>query len=163
MHKTRIVLSLVLLCLLAGCGYGFSHGQSALPENRRTMFIVEVDNPTSYSWMESRIRSLLRDEVTRRGVGQWTSREKAKALITIDIERYYRQADVTGQKEETLQSIAVITFEGIVRSSINGEVLWRSGSISQEWPFAPGDEDEADKKVTELAIRRLVNRMTSGF
>ncbi|GAB7021855.1 LPS assembly lipoprotein LptE [Salidesulfovibrio brasiliensis] len=163
MIRIRFLIACMLLCVLGGCGYGFSHGQSALPEDRRTLFIVEVDNPTPYSWVEPRIRSLLRDEITRRGVGEWTSREQAKGLITIEIDRYYRRSDVTGEKEETLQSVATITFEAIVRSSVDGRVMWRSGDISQEWPFAPGEGDEADQKVTELAVRRLVDRMTTGF
>lgn len=163
MLRFRLPAAFMLLFLLAGCGYGFSHGQSVLPEDKRTMAIVEVKNPAPLSWLEPRLRSLLRDEVTRRGIGQWSSHDKAKSLVTIDVKEYFRRSSVTGTQEETLQDEARITFECIIRSSVDGTVIWRSGSLTQVWKYTPGNEDEADKTVTELAIRRLADRMSNDF
>ncbi|WP_018124366.1 LPS assembly lipoprotein LptE [Desulfovibrio oxyclinae] len=163
MHFFRNALLLLTLLAVAGCGYGFSRGKSVLPEQYRTLAIAEVKNPAPLSWLEPRVRSLLRDEVTRRGLAEWASGERADALITIEIEKYYRRASVTGEDEETLQSDAKFVFEGIIRSSVDGSVIWRSGTISQDWPFQAGEEDEADAKVTELGIRRLADRMANDF
>ncbi|MBG0789407.1 MAG: hypothetical protein H0S80_02800 [Desulfovibrionaceae bacterium] len=158
--------ALFLLLVLAGCsGYHFGEGDSSvLDPEYRTIAIEDVNNPTTLSWLEPEVRKLLRDELNRRGTITWTDdRARADALITIDITRYNRPTAVAGRREETLRSEAIFEFEAHIRSSRSGEVLWRSGRMSQTWPFFTGDEAEADAEVTRLGIRRLADRMTQNY
>ncbi|WP_319469048.1 LPS assembly lipoprotein LptE [uncultured Pseudodesulfovibrio sp.] len=164
MKYFRYIL-LTLPLLLAACGYGFGEqGQSVLSEQDRTLAIAEVKNPTTISWLEPRIRRILRDELTRRGIVKWVdSRSQADALITINIEKFYRPTTVSGEKDQTLQSSANFVFSAEIKSATDGSVLWNSGSISQSWPFFSGQEAEADKEVTLLGIRRLADRMSQNY
>lgn len=153
----------LLLLSLGGCGYGYSRGQSVLPEDKRKLAIVEIINPAPLSWLEPRLRSLIRDEVTRRGIATWAAPDKADALMTIDIERYYRRSSVTGQDEETLLSTATISFEATIRSAVDRSVIWRSGKITRKWQFQPAHGEDADMEVTKLAVRRLADLMSNRF
>lgn len=159
-------MTIFLLLVLAGCsGYSMGDGgSSVLSEEYRTLTIDEVVNPTTLAWMEPEVRKMLRDELNRRGTITWTDeRNKADALISFDIKRYNRPTAVAGQSDETLRSDAVFEFEATIRSSRSDAVLWRSGPMSQSWPFFSGDEALADAEVLRLGIRRLADRMTQNY
>lgn len=156
---------LLLLLLLTGCGYSMGESdQSVLPAQYRTLAVAGVDNPTTMTWLEPRLRKLLRDELTRRGTVKWVdNRANADALISIRIIRYNRPTSVSGSSDETLQSVASFEFEASVKSTLDGSTLWNSGRITQSWPFFSGQETEADEEVTLLGIRRLADRMAQNY
>lgn len=158
-------LLLLLSLLLAACGYSFGEsGQSVLPEQYRTLAVSRVENPTTMSWLEPRLRKLLRDELTRRGSVKWVDERKdAEALISIRVIRYNRPTSVAGQGDVTLQSVASFVFEATIKSNVDGSTLWNSGKMSQSWPFFSGQETEADEEVTLLGIRRLADRMAQDY
>jgi len=158
-------MAILLPLLLTACGYGFDGGNtSVLKPEYRTLAISEVANPTTLSWLEPRIRKLLRDELNNRGTIIWAnSPSKADAVIAITIKRYNRPTAVAGSSDETLRSVANFQFEATIRSATDDSVLWQSGTIDQTWPFFTGDEDDADMEVTRLGIRRLADRMTENY
>ena len=158
--------ALFLLLALAGCGgYALGGGNSSvLAPEYRTLAIDKISNPTTLSWIEPRIRKLLRDEFNRRGTITWTDdRTNADALISINIHQYNRPTAVAGENDETLRSMANFQFEAVITSTTTDAELWRSGVIGQDWPFFPGDGAEADAEVTRLGIRRLADRMTQNY
>jgi len=161
----RSILLFALLALVGCGGYSLGEGNtSVLPPEYRTIAIDEVSNPTTISWMEPRIRKLLRDEFNNRGSLNWTnSSDDADATISIIIQRYNRPTSVDDGSGTTLRSVAVFQFEAIIRSTIDDSELWRSGVIDQQWPFFSGEETTADAEVTKLGIRRLADRMTQNY
>jgi len=165
--RTLVPLLLApLLLLLVACGYsvGGAGERSVLGTEYRTLVIAGVENPTTLPWLEPRVRTLLRDELTRRGVITWTdSRNQADALIHVTINKYFRPTAVEGSRDQTLRSSAIFQFSAEITSATDGSVVWRSGQITQEWPFYPGQEDEADAEVTSLGIRRLADRMEQNY
>lgn len=169
MPFVRILAPLLLaaaLLMLAACGYsmGGAGDRSVLGPEFRTLAISGVENPTTLPWLEPRIRSLLRDELTRRGVVTWTdSRNRADALIHVTIHKYFRPTAVEGARDQTLRSSAIFQFSVDITSATDSSVVWRSGQITQEWPFYSGQEDEADAEVTSLGIRRLADLMEQNY
>lgn len=163
--KSLRYIVLLLPLFMAACGYSFGEGdQSVLEPKFRTVAISGVNNPTTLTWLEPRIRKLLRDELTSRGTVTWTDdQSKADALIEIDIERYQRSTAVAGAGDTTLRSSATFLFSAKIKSTLDDSVIWRSGSISQSWPFFTGQESEADEEVTLLGIRRLADRMSQNY
>ncbi|WP_243544156.1 LPS assembly lipoprotein LptE [Pseudodesulfovibrio tunisiensis] len=165
MYALRPLILLFPLLLAACGGYSFGGGDySVLPEEYRKMAIAEVSNPTMYSWMEPRLRSLFRDELTRRDLVTWVDdRARADALMTINVIRFYRPDEVTGAEDETLRSSANIEMQVVIRSARDGSVLWNSGNVAQSWPFFEGEQDQADQTVTELAVRKIADRMSQNY
>ncbi|WP_316897292.1 LPS assembly lipoprotein LptE [Pseudodesulfovibrio indicus] len=159
-------IALFLLLALAGCsGYSFGEGGgSVLPPEYRVLAVDKVKNPTTLAWLEPRLRKLLRDELNKRGTIVWADvRADADALITIDIERYYRPTAVEGKDEQTLLTEAIFDFHAVIRSSTDESVLWNSGLISQTWPYTAGNGAQADMEVTRQGIQRLADRMSQDY
>lgn len=159
-------ISILLMLALAGCsGYSFGEGDvTVLPPEYRTLAIEEVVNPTTLSWIEPRLRKLLRDELNRRGTITWTDDiNKADALITLKVIKYNRPTAVSDSSGETLRSDAIFTYQAEISSAGTGAVLWNSGRMTQTWPFFTGDEEKADEEVTLLGIRRLADKMTQNY
>ncbi len=164
MNISKYILIFILLIGVSGCGYGFPTGEHAsLPKDYRSLAIAEVEHPTTYPWMEARLRSLLRDELNRRNWVTWENKNKAKALIKLYVEKYSRKATVTGVDQETLRSSASITMRAVIVSRDTGRQLWSSGTISTNWPYYTGEEDEADAQVTERAIQILAERLAQNY
>ncbi|MCJ2165963.1 MULTISPECIES: LPS assembly lipoprotein LptE [unclassified Pseudodesulfovibrio] len=158
--------TLFILLMLAGCGgYSFGEGDiSVLAPEYRTIAVGKISNPTTLSWLEPRVRKLLRDELNNRGSITWVdTKAGADAVISIDIQRYNRPTAVAGEYDETLRSVAIFQFEATIRSTTDDSVLWRSSLINQDWPFFTGDEEEADMEVTRLGIRRLADQMSQNY
>ncbi|MEZ7198721.1 LPS assembly lipoprotein LptE [Pseudodesulfovibrio karagichevae] len=165
MSLLRYTALFLLLALLAGCGYSFGEGgSSVLKPQFRTVAVEEINNPTTLAWLEPRLRKLLRDELHNRGTITWVDDQaKADALITIDIERYYRPTAVEGAKDQTLLSEAIFQFTATIRSATDSSLLWSSGQISENWPYDYGNGHEADMEVTRRGIQVLADRMTQDY
>ncbi|MDY0307212.1 MAG: LPS assembly lipoprotein LptE [Desulfovibrionaceae bacterium] len=160
----RLFPLLALLVLTASCGYNLgSEGPVSIAPQARDLYIERVDNPTIFPWMESRLRGLFRDEITRRGWARWVDRKQATGLVTITVRRYLRNTSVYDRKEETLRYNATLYISARVTSPLDGSVLWESGEVTQTEPFFRGEERAVDDLVTELAVRQLVDRMTQGY
>lgn len=161
LKKTTLIIGLMFLC---ACGYGFPDGSTAsLPEEYRTLAIASVEQPSLYSWVEPRIRSLLRDELNRRKWVTWADKSKASAWIKINVSKFSNRASVSGDEDETLRSSASITMEAVIVSAVDGHTLWSSGTISEDWPYYGNEVDEANDMVTELAIRKLADRLSQNY
>jgi hypothetical protein len=151
--------------MLTACGYSFGESShSVIDEQYRLIAIGEVTNPTTLTWLEPRLRKLLKDELTNRGTIRWTdNKQKADAILNFRIIKYYRPSAVEGIGDTTLRSSANFEFEATIRSATDSHVIWQSGSLSQDWPFYSGQEDEADKEVTRVGIRRLADKMSQNY
>jgi outer membrane lipopolysaccharide assembly protein LptE/RlpB len=165
MSLLRYTALFLFLALLAGCGYSFGEGgSSVLKPQYRTVAVDEVLNPTTLPWLEPRLRKLLRDELHNRGTITWVDdKDQADALITIDIERYYRPTAVEDADQRTLLSEAIFRFHATIRSATDDSVLWSSGQISENWPYDYGSGQEADMEVTRRGIQILADRMTQDY
>jgi hypothetical protein len=151
--------------LLSACGYGFGPQRAdfVLPEDRRALFIIEVDNPTTESWLEPTLRADLRDELTRRGHISWTDRNRATALVRVTIESYSRPRALTGKEETTVYRNASIKVNMRIVDPVDNTAIWSSGSVQAQYPFLQGDEREADETVVKLAVRQLADRMNESY
>ncbi len=165
-----LLLAALALLSLGGCGYKFT-GQSISDEESvsvlapqyRDLAIARIENPTVEPWLEPRLRSLLRDELTRRRLANWVDRSKATALITVYVKQYTRSTALAGQQDQSLKLSTGMTFSVRIRRAGDNLVLWDSGEQSQNESYYPGDADGADMRVTDLAIRRLADLMTQGY
>ncbi|MCM0756615.1 LPS assembly lipoprotein LptE [Desulfovibrio aminophilus] len=160
----RLFPLLALLLLAGSCGYNLgSEGPVSIAPQARDLYIERVENPTIFPWMESRLRNLFRDEITRRGWARWVDRKQATGLVSITVRRYIRNTSVYNRKEETLRYNATLYVSARVTSPLDGSVLWDSGEVMQTEPYFPGEESAVDDLVTELAVRQMVDRMTQGY
>ncbi|MBU1041626.1 MAG: hypothetical protein KKF77_11060 [Proteobacteria bacterium] len=168
-----LALLLAAALTLCGCGYTFT-GQgtllgpdpaaaSRLDPAFRTMALVRVENPTVEAWLEPRLRSLIRDEFTRRRFITWTDKDKATSLLTVIIKKFTRSTVVSGQQDQSLKLGTGLTLIFRVQRASDGATLWDSGEQSQSESFYSGDSEGADLRVTDLAVRRMADLMTENY
>ncbi|KAF0232774.1 MAG: hypothetical protein FD177_2256 [Desulfovibrionaceae bacterium] len=169
MRYLGLALLFAATLALGGCGYTFT-GQAVDAETAsrldpafRTMALVRVENPTIEPWLEPRLRSLIRDEFTRRRFVSWTDKDKAASLLTVVVKRYTRSTSVAGQQDQSLKLSTGLTLIFRVHRAGDGAILWDSGEVSQSESFFPGDSDGADLRITDLAVRRLTDLMTQNY
>ncbi|SKA83346.1 protein of unknown function [Paucidesulfovibrio gracilis DSM 16080] len=161
---TALVPTILLFVSLAGCGYHLAaNGPVALDQDQRSLFMERVDNPTLQTWLGPRLRSVLRDELTRRGWTRWTSRAQADLLVRVVIDRYSRSSKVRDADDDTLRYSASITMRVDMVSRATDTVVWSSGTIAESESYFGNSTTAADMEVTELAVRRAVDRLTQGY
>lgn len=166
-----LALLLATALVLAGCGYTFTGmgsedadaSAARLAPEMRHMALVRVENPTTESWIEPRLRSLIRDEFTRRRLVTWTDKAKATSQLTVIIKGYTRGTLVSGQQDQSVKLQTSITLQFRVHRTSDGALLWASGEQGQSESFYPGDSDGADLRVTDLAVRRMADLMTQNY
>lgn len=161
----RLLAAALAGLLLAACaGYGPA-GRAALtlPEGRRDLCIVEVENPTLRPDLSAQLRNLLRDELSRRGQVRWTDRENATALVHLEVDDFSSQTALTGSHDETLKSTAAIAVEAWIERRPEGGVLWRSGRVSLSRSFTGNDRSDAEARVLEQAAQRLADQLGQAY
>ncbi|MEW5773717.1 MAG: LPS assembly lipoprotein LptE [Thermodesulfobacteriota bacterium] len=158
------LLALACLALAACAGYSpQGRGGLVLPEGRRDLCIVEVENPTLRPDLSALLRNLLRDELARRGQVRWTDREHATALVHLAVEDFTSQTLLTGSHEQTLKSSASITVEAWIERRPEGDQIWRSGRVGVSRSFTGNDRADAEARVLEQAAQRLADLLAQSY
>ncbi|MBU1248265.1 MAG: DUF4136 domain-containing protein, partial [Proteobacteria bacterium] len=132
----------------------------------RTLFIESVENPTTETWLGPLVRSMFRDELTRRGWTNWDSRGNADGLVQITIDKFSRTSTVTDENADTLKFVSSISLSAQITDRDSGEVLWNSGSVSWGGTYYgtnSSPETTADTFATDHAIRRLADLLSQGY
>lgn len=156
--------ALFAAAVLSGCGYQLaSKGPVNLPEDQRTLFMDSVENPTLQAWLGPRLRAELRDELHRRGWTRWVEKSQADLLVRIVINRYDRSTKVSDENDETLRSQANLSMHVDFVSRTTDQIVWSSGSIAVSESYFGGSPTEADMSVTELAVRRAVDKLSERY
>lgn len=160
----KIVLLLCVVFAVTACGYHNSATEpSSLGKQYREIAISKVENPTLERWLEPDLRSLLRDEITRRGQLIWVDKSKAEALINLRIISLSSGSRILGDKDKTLKYNKSLKVQMRVLSAADGTLLWNSGPVEVTESYYSGEEDEANALVTELLVRRLVDKMNQVY
>ena len=173
MRAARLVVlsALALACLaLAGCGYKFTGSSisdeesvNVLPQHYRDLAIVRIENPSVEPWLEPRLRSLIRDEFTRRRLANWVERSKAAAFVTVQIKQYTRSTALAGAQDQSVKLNTGMVWKVRIRRAGDNLVLWDSGEQSQTESYFPGDSEGADLRITDLAVRRMADLLTENY
>lgn len=157
----------VLLCIVfavTACGYHNSATEpNRLGDKFREIAINKVENPTLERWLEPELRSLLRDEITRRGQLVWVDKSKAEALINIRIISLSSGSRILGNKDVTLKYDKTLKIQMRIVSAADGKMLWNSGPVEVTESYYSGQEDETNALVTELLVRRIVDKMNQAY
>lgn len=169
--RFAVLCALLLAALvLGGCGYKFTGSSisdeesvNVLPAQYRDLAIIRIENPTVEPWLEPRLRSLIRDEFTRRRLTNWVERSKAAAFVTVQIKQYTRSTALAGAQDQSVKLSAGMIWTVRIRRAGDNLLLWDSGEMSQNESFYPGDADGADMRLTDLAVRRVADLMTEGY
>lgn len=160
---------MVVVILLAGCGYQFA-GRENLPADVSRVFIIMLENRTAETGVESTFTNDLIDEfTTNRKDLLVRQRSSADGILT---------GTIVSLNVENISRVTVSTaVERIITGTLNlrlesadGRILWSSGNIVERQTYAvvEGNKTATDlnkseaiaavsKKLAELAFDRLTN------
>jgi hypothetical protein len=179
----RFVLRLGILGLLslAGCGYGFSGGQSTVldaqntaqrsepvyarpdtPSGMHTLRIKTVEHSTLYPWLGQIIRSNLRDEINARQIAAWADEGNADYQIQIIVHSFTLRTAVHNARDVSLLYDATISLTGIVYDN-EGKEAWRSTRLSYSDTYDTYNERNAAEMLSVQIIQMLVADMRNTF
>lgn len=154
--------------LTTGCGYtwrgekGSLSEDSVLGDGSRTLRMNAVDQTTLYQWLPYLLRSLVRDDITARGLAKWVDSGPADYALTVRVNSF--QIRSHGQYEARNQLFAAtINMELIVYNGTTNTVAWQSGPILYSDNFETSDEESAIKEVIAMSVRRSIDLMQQRF
>lgn len=163
----RALALAMLACALtaSSCGYTMVGRETptVLKEEYRKLCIILVENPSLEYDLEPSIRSKFRDELTKRGGVTWVDRPEATGWVTLEIQRFDLSGWVKGYQDKTLKYEASIWVSARIQSAASGKVIWDSGGVNVSRSYLKGQEKETQEIVTELAVRRLADRMIENY
>jgi len=160
--------ALVLGCVCLGCGYHFAASSPVrLPEGMTKLYFEKLVNPSTEAWLEPRMRSEIRQELSRRGQVQWVEEVQAQGILQVDITRFSSSTKLEDAQGETVKSEVVLDVRARIFRGADRELIWRSGTITARKSYI-GPEDgaqqrEAQNDALELVVERLANRMSQTF
>ena len=159
---------LVLCALLSGCGYtwrgqeGSRSETSVLGDGTKTLKIKEIEQTTLFSWLPYMTRSLLRDDITERGLAKWVDEGPADYTITVRIPsfqiRSYGQYQDSSQLFTGNMNMQLILYDGRTNTEV-----WQSGPLYYSDNFENANEEQAIREILQMAIRRAVDRLQQKF
>ncbi len=164
---SRLVAVLVLALVAASCsGYRAASDREAplkLPEEYRDLYLRSVENPTMNPDLEARLRTALRDELTRRARVLWVGREQATAYVDLKVNRFTSQTSLTGADDETIKSTASIDLSATIVRRADGSRIWGADHVGYSQSFSGDAKAEAEDAVLDIAVRRLVDRLGQAY
>jgi outer membrane lipopolysaccharide assembly protein LptE/RlpB len=163
--RHALLLTVLAALLLTGCGYQLSSmAPITLPKEQTRLYIAKVTNPTIESWIEPRLRSSLRDELTRRGGVQWVEPSLAETKVEVIVHSFSTSSSVKGEDDETVRSSASITLEVQLFDRQDHAMLWTSGRVTDQESYSgKAQRQEAALTAMEEAIRKSADRLSDQF
>lgn len=161
-------LCLALALLLAGCGYtwrgqeGSRSENSVLGDGSKTLKIKSVEQTTLYPWLPYMVRSLIRDDITARGLAKWEDSGETDYTLTIRLNSF----QVRGYGQVSYQNILFTGTANMELFLYNGRTnteVWRSGPLYYSDHFENANEEQAIQEILRMAVRRLVDRLQQRF
>jgi outer membrane lipopolysaccharide assembly protein LptE/RlpB len=166
--KPLTLLLLLLAASSSACGYHFTAASPiTMPRGITRLHLQRVDNPTTQSWLDPQLRSVLREEFTRRGNVAWVEPGEAEGLLHVEIVSYSSATKLENVREQTVKSEVVLKLRAGIRDPDEGSQIWRSGVVRSTESFT-GPKDgpqsrQAGTRAVELGVEKLADELGQNF
>ncbi len=159
----RLLLCLLLLAVLSGCGYGFAGNDSTvLGSGKATLKLTGIEQPTLYPWVGYTLRSAMRDEITARNIAAWVDGGSADYNMHLRVESFTIRSSVKSTTDATLLYDGTVVITAIVHNGSDNIENWRS-TVTYSNTFETDAEDKAASQLFTQAVRRLADNMRRTF
>jgi outer membrane lipopolysaccharide assembly protein LptE/RlpB len=126
MRKRLLAAALLAAALLtASCGYHFPGQGRTLPGGATSVYVAEFVNRTREPGLDTRVRSSLEDEITRRGVFELVpSRDGAAVSLEGSVDRLDVRPVAFSNSDQALQYETIATVSAQLRDTRNDAIVW---------------------------------------
>lgn len=153
-YRAKIFLISFSLLSLFSCGYRFAGG-GALPGGIQTVAVDIFENRTSETGVEGIISNDIIFEFTRNGRSFTTQKARADAFLYGKIESI-RTRSIARKSVHQAQERRVTMTIALKLSDTKGNLLWQSGSLSENEEY----DVLEDKAATELNKRAAISALS---
>jgi outer membrane lipopolysaccharide assembly protein LptE/RlpB len=165
-----IWLSVIVILILAGCGYRFP-GSGEFPEGVNQIFVEVLENKTSETGVENIVTSILIDEFILREknsiAGNINDADSILSGAVVKITIHTISAKGRDSASERRVTVSV----NLKLSDTDDKVIWAAKGLSDDQAYSVTDDKnltERNKRVAiGLASRRIaeraLNRLTDDF
>lgn len=163
-YRSALLLCLIIMTALSGCGYSLTGLQpSILGNGNKTIKFKGVENPTLYLWLPSDIRNLVRDEIGSRCMARWVDTGDADWEIKIIVHRFELSGHGYARSGASLLYDGSMIMSAEVYNGKSNTVVWSSGPISKSQVYEVADEQSAVRELSKDLVYQLVDRMRIEF
>ncbi len=162
-----LILCYFLLHVFA-CGYKWTASTPiSLPKGITKLYLEKVENPTTQTWLEPRLRTAFREEFTRRGQIQWVKETETQGLVQIDITHFSSTTKLEDAQERTVKSEVTLGLEVKIFSQSEHVLLWNSDPVVVRESYTGSEEGpqrrKAEYRVVDLAVEEVANKLGQKF
>lgn len=150
---------LILLLLLAGCGYHFAGQGGTLPGGVTRLEIPLAGNQSNEPGLESRLTNRLREVFARHpGITQVTEESDAEARLLVVIENYRSRALSYDSDDRIREYRATLTADVVLRETRTQSELW-TNRLSWTADFRASDDKGFQEDLEEQAVDDVTRRL----
>lgn len=157
--SARLLLALLLVVLVAGCGYHLPGRGNNLPEDVQTLYVAHFTNRTAEPFLEDQVTDLVTREFGLRQVLQLTEdASSADAVLSGSVVSYANRSISYASDDEISEYRSVMTISADLRRSSDGKSLWK-GKLSWDEEYPSSDDKTAQEDNEAAAIEEIVARL----
>jgi outer membrane lipopolysaccharide assembly protein LptE/RlpB len=162
-----LLIGLLGMGLVGGCGYGFRGTVNNLPPDIKTVHIPVFVNNTTEGGAEVVFANALIYEFTRGGVIGVVSEAEAQGIISGRIKSAAVDSVIYASQTQAVDRRVTVILEVIFRRADNKKILWQNLDMIRYENFRVGGDPNQTDRNREEALRKiskdLAERIYSGI
>ena len=154
-------VALVVLSVLAGCGYHFKGVGLSAPEGVQTIAIIVLQNRTSESGIETVFTGDLAYEFTRSKVLRVVDKDTAEAILSGSIVSLGVDTIAHTASYDSDERRVTVTLDLVLKRP-KGQVIWSGGGLTDQEEYKVSDKltTESNKRAAiEVISKRLAEKI----
>ena len=171
MKNYAVVVGLLLMLVVSGCGYSLPGRGGNLPDDIRTVFITPIANTTAEPFIETGLTNEMRNQFARRQTLNVVSADNdADAVLSLTIVSYNSTSISYNDDDDISEYRVTITVRGSLVRTADDSVLWNGTSSWHEQYFSNDNraEQKSHEKKAQLVVQRrlaqeVYNSITDNF
>ena len=155
----KILLTILLSCLLCGCGYHLAGQGGPSPGQVMHVYLPYIVNQTAEPYIESEIVSRISQEMAHyRNYSEVNSSEQAEAQLSVVINKYSRQAIAYDSLDNIAEYRVSITIIVTLSNVSDRSILW-SQPIGWQATYTTTADKMAQRDRERQTVAEICQRL----
>ena len=155
MGRVLLLIGLLGMGLVCGCGYGFRGAVNNLPPEIKAVHIPAFVNNTNEAGAEVIFANALIYEFTRGGVIGVVSEANAQGIISGRIKSAAVDSVIYTSQTQSVDRKVTVVLEIIFRRVDNQKILWQNLDLIRSENFRVGGDPNLNDRSREEALRKI--------
>ena len=157
----KIILTILLSCMLCGCGYHLAGQEELLSGQVLRVYIPYIINQTSEPYVETILVSRLSQEMARqKRYSEVRDKGQAEANLTVIVKNYNNKAISYDRNDEIAEYRVAVTVDAALIKISDAATLW-SQQISWQASYATADDKMTQSDRERLAVEEICQRVAA--